>query len=411
MNVVHETRARVVVGWLFAALLTGAVCARLAPTIATIAFQPGADEGWYRYFMQRAAADGASVLPELTREWLADPATHIFPNPSRAGFILLSAAWSKLFGQGFEALAYLSLASHAALVLVQFGFARRRFGTPAAAAIALLTATSPLLLGLSRRALTDSFLTLCQVSSLWLFLECVAAPRALGRQLAFVALFALAILTKEITGLLGAPLALFAWIERRRGGELTLPRTALLLVAPVALTIAVWLVACGGVTPTLELLRIVLTSPATNEYALRFGSGPWYRYPIDELLMSPWTSALGLAGVVLALWRWRRGEHDAATVLMALVYVGQVAALAPFTKNLRYVAVLETPLRVCAVVLLLELFSAARAPRLRWAAAVLVALLGWRDFRGYQRDFERDGLYDPMTATLLQLRGVSGPGR
>ena len=155
----------------------------------------------------------------------------------------------------------------------------------------------------------------------------------------------------------------------------------------------------------METLRIVLASPATNEYALMYGSGGWFRYPIDELLMSPWPTALGLAGVATVLWRWRRGEYDSLAVALALVYLCQVAALAPFTKNLRYVAVLEVPLRVLAVMLLWELGAAARQRLGRPLVVALVALLcalGWQDYQL----FRRAGVYDPVTLLLAGVRGL-----
>jgi hypothetical protein len=183
-------------------------------------------------------------------------------------------------------------------------------------------------------------------------------------------------------------------------------RTLAVLAGPALASLALWALAAGNPATLLRVMRIVLLSPASNEYAIAYGSGGWYRYPIDELLMSPWPTALGLAGVVVALWRWRRGEYDCLAVALALVYVAQVLVLSFFTKNLRYVAVLEMPLRVLAVVLLWELLRARSSALGRWTCVATVALLCWLGHRDYELIWLRWKTYDPVTLPLAGARGL-----
>jgi hypothetical protein len=127
------------------------------------------------------------------------------------------------------------------------------------------------------------------------------------------------------------------------------------------------------------------------------------------MLMSPWTTTLGLAGIATTLWRWRNGDYDALAVFLAVVYVGQIATLAPFVKNLRYVALLEMPLRLSAVALLLHPSVLGKTVVARGAAAALVGLMAASNVRDFQRCFIEGKLYDPLTVHLVRFREMSPP--
>jgi 4-amino-4-deoxy-L-arabinose transferase-like glycosyltransferase len=378
-----------------------------AARLDEVVYQPGSDDGYYLRYLREVVEGGLGALPGQFRFYLGDQRHWIFPPPSRIGFTLVSALFARVDGVRLETLSHLSVASFLALVAVQFVFARRWFGDLKALLVAALTAFSPLYLGLSRLALTDSFVSLTQVASIWLFVEYVRAPQRLRWTLAFGLAFTFAILTKEISGLLALPFGLYALVERvLRKREVPLARTIAMLCVPALVSLVLWAVAAGNPATLLRVMKIVLLSPASNEYALAYGSGGWYRYPIDELLMSPWPTALGLAGVVVALWRWSKGEYDSLAVALALVYVAQVGVLSFFTKNLRYVAVLEMPLRILAVVLLWEVLRARSSTIGRWACVACVALLCWLGHRDYELIWLRWKTYDPVTLPLAGARGL-----
>jgi 4-amino-4-deoxy-L-arabinose transferase-like glycosyltransferase len=376
-----------------------------ASTMGTVPYRPGSDDGYYLRYMQRVANQGPEALPRLHRWWLEEDEGrhHIYPPPTRVGFIALTALWAKPFGVSFESLAWFSWASFLALIALHFAFARRHLGDlPAALATALL-AFSPVHMSASQRAMTDSTISLFQVLAMWLFYELTLAPRSRGRWLAFVAAFAFAILVKEISVLLALPFAAFAVLQRfGRRRELPAAPITLALVAPVLVALAAWTAAAGGVRTLVEVFEIVLVSPGSNPSAIRYGSGPWSRYVIDAILVSPWPTVLGIAGMALAAWRWRHGEFDSLAVYCALVCVLQVAALGPFTKNLRYAAALEAPLRVLAVSAVCALFAGARA-RLAVAAVALVCALEAASFDALHLEAR---IYDPVTQALATARHV-----
>jgi 4-amino-4-deoxy-L-arabinose transferase-like glycosyltransferase len=409
----HPDRAATWAGWIALAAVLALVVVLIAPTMATVVHQPQADEGYYLAYSRALAEHGWGAFPGLFRAWLGNQSNWIFPPPSRVAFMVVGAQWSKLGQTHGDVQAqlvhasWLSLFAHLATVAIVFAFVRRNVGQLQALLVAALVAFSPLYLGLSRLALTDSFITLWQVASLAAFYELVREPRSRLWSALFVLAFTLAILSKEISLLLGFAFVAFALIERFWAKRpIVLWKLALLLAAPVVLSVVVWLAAAGSFGVLRDTLKIVLASPATNKYALQYGAGPWYRYIVDELLASPWPVALGLLGVAVAVETWRRGEYHALLVYAVVLYVAQVAVLSFFTKNLRYVAVLEVPLRMLVVALLWGALGAARWRVAKAAAVGLVVLLCWADYASYRLLFVERATYDPMSTTLLLARDM-----
>ncbi len=379
----------------------------LLPTLGAVNYQPDSDDGYYLRYMQEVGTKGLGAFPDLFRFYLGDERHWIFPPPSRVGFIAVSALWSRLFGASFTSLSYLSLAAHLALIALTYVFAKRWFESWKALLCAALVAFSPLQLGLARLALTDSFISLSQALCVWLFIEYVRAPERRRRGFAFAIAFSAAIATKEIAVLLALPFAVYAAVERfHRKRDVPIAATAALLIVPIVVSGVLWIFAAGDVDTLWRTLRIVLLSPASNEYAIAFGSGGWYRYPIDELLMSPWPTLLGLAAIGVVLVRWRSGAYGTLGVAMSLVYAFQVGVLGLFTKNLRYVAVLETPLRVLAVVLVWELFDSKRRLVGRVLCTALVAGLCCLDFADFKLFWLHWQTNDPVTHVLGAVRGL-----
>lgn len=400
-EVASERTARLSAMAAVAALVCGLGFA-LHGSLDSVQYQPHSDDGYYLRYMQDVSQRGLGALPEQFTFYLSETRHWIFPPPSRVGFTLACALWSELFGASLRAISLLSMVSHLALVVVSFAFALRWTSPLRAVCVASLMGFSTLHLGLSRLALTDVFISLVQVASIGLFIEYLRAPERRGRAIAFAVVFGFAMLTKEISVLLALPFAgcaaLARWGERR---AVPVARTVAILVLPGLACALGWWLAAGDLTTVWRVMKIVLLSPGTNEYALQFGSGGWFRYPIDELLMSPWTTLLGLGGVALALWRWRRGDLDLIAVSLALVYIAQVGVLGLFTKNLRYVAVLEFPLRFLAAGLIWDLCAAERSARGRVLAAAVALTLcafAWSDYDRLWLEFR---LYDPVTGALV----------
>jgi hypothetical protein len=118
------TTARLL-GWLGALALVAFLGVAVGATLADVRYQPSSDEGFYLKYMQEVCDRGPGALPDLFRFYLGDTRAHIFPPPSRVGFVAVSAAWGGLTETTLPALSRLSLASHLALILAVYAFASR----------------------------------------------------------------------------------------------------------------------------------------------------------------------------------------------------------------------------------------------------------------------------------------------
>lgn len=384
------------------ALGAGAI---LSASLGRVVYQENFDEGFYLRYVRIVQEQGLTGFRRLFEEYLAIEEFHVWPNPLRVGFIAVGALWVSGFGVTFAALSKLSVASHVVLVILGFAFTRRRTSDGRALLVAALLASSPLLLALGRRALMDAFATLTAALAIWLYLELLRRPARPGLRAGFVAAFTGAILVKETSILLIPPFAA-AWALERfvaRSELRAWPFAGLLGLAP-ALCGLVWLAASGHPVALLRVVEIVLGSPATNAYAIEYGSGPWYRYLVDFVALSPWPTILALGGLASTLARCRPGAWNTERAFFATLAIVLVAEFSLFTKNVRYLAVLELPIAFLAVACLDEILAGLRANTHRILAATAVVLVSWMGWHTFDTLFVEGGLYDPVTADLLGLR-------
>ncbi|HVN39782.1 MAG TPA: glycosyltransferase family 39 protein [Myxococcota bacterium] len=390
-----------------AALLALSVGALVASTLGSVRYAENPDEAYYVAYAGHIAEQGLAGFRQLFADYAAEPARWLYPNPLRLGFILLAMGWSEIFGVGFASLSLLSLACHVGVVAASYLFLRGLVGPRRALAGSALIGFSPLLLGVARRAWVDGPATLAGLFVLWSFCAWLGAPERRGALARFAIALAAGVLIKETTVLLLLPCAAIAAYERMAGRGLPLGRFALATAGALATCAALWWLAAGDAATVAAIGRIILVSPTSNAYAQELGRGPWYRYAIDLLLLSPWPTLLGIAALGPAALRLRERKPGDAVVWLGLALASLVAAYAPFTKNVRYVSLCEVPLRALAAWLVFSLTGAdSSRGRLALAAAciALLCLSGWLSFRAI---FVDAGLYDPMTAPLLYLRGLS----
>jgi 4-amino-4-deoxy-L-arabinose transferase-like glycosyltransferase len=391
--------------WAVGAIVLG-VGALLASTLHGITYGQGADEGHYLGYVTQVRKLGIEGFRVAFLDFAQQPERRFFPNPLRVGWIGLAALWTVLRGVSFTALSELSLTAHLLSIALAYGFARRLFGDPRALLCAALLAFSPLWLGLARRALIDSVATLTLLASVWIFWEAVRRPESPRLRLAFMLSFATAMLVKETAVLLAVPLAAFLALERYvRGRDLPWLPFVAAFGAPLCVCAFVWLLAAGSPATLLYVVREILVSPADNLYASQVGGGPWYRYVIDYLLLSPWPTLLGIGACVTVAVRARRQGLDPDTAYLVLLTGGVLFAFSFFTMNVRYVALLELPIRLLAVGVLWELLRGER-PAGTWACAAAVALLCWADYQSFRLLFVDRALYDPASLFLLAVRGM-----
>jgi 4-amino-4-deoxy-L-arabinose transferase-like glycosyltransferase len=399
-GVPDPARAPLALPWLrLVPVLALAMAMVLATPVTT--WRSGADEGFYLGYAARIAAEGPGGFPRLFREYLSDPVgSQLFPSPARLTAIGVDAVAVRLDGPRYQALAHVSLLAFLGLVALVFAGARPLLGDRGALACALLVATSPLGLGMARRALTDSLNAALLIACLGLVIHGLASRRGARWWAATAGAYALAFLGRELNLILVPMSLVFVAIDagrhRRRPSATAI---ACVSLVPAVLAGGLLAFAAGGAGMAWQALAAVVTQPGSNEYALRYGGGPWFRYLIDHLLLSPWTTLLYVAWVGYAIGTRLDDDELLAWTLVPPLFL---LCAVPFAKFVRWTLFLDVPIRVGAVALLVAHAGGARA-----RAVVGLAILGLvaSQLLGFYRVFVAADVYDPTSFGLLTLRG------
>jgi len=367
------------------------------------------DEGVWLDYAGQVAQKGLPAFPELFKNYLADhEKNQYFPTPLRLTTIGVNALAVRLWGAHLESLQRVAWLSFLALLVLVFWNFRKCFGDWAAYGTTLLLAVSPLHLAMARQALSDSWVALLTVASLMLFLR-VLLDGSRPRQWVWVSLlYSAAFLARESSIILiPVSWALMGWHAFQSRERLTPWPVLAVSLIPLAGAVLLCILAAGGMAPVWKTLSITYASVATNSYAIQYGSGPWFRYVVDGLLISPGIVLLYLLGLGVLLAGRSENAYVRAWMLVPVLFVG---CLALGTKNIRYALSLEVPIRFGAFCFLWWITLGKRETLIRWFCLVL-ALAGivWLDVRSFSELFVAWGRYDPVSYSLLAIRQFLPP--
>ncbi|MBU4376953.1 MAG: glycosyltransferase family 39 protein, partial [Candidatus Omnitrophica bacterium] len=349
---------------------------------------------------------GPRAFPALFRIYISDQANWVLPSPLRIAFISLSALWLRIFGMTYFSLSSLSLFSYLLMLGVSYYFAKKYFGERYALFFVVLIGFSPLNMAMARRALLDSTANLFLVSSMWLFFD-MLEDRKKFKHVFFTAIYAIAILMKESAVLL-IPVFISYLFIRKYGLKKDVMRNDFLSASiyPAAITAAIYLIASGSVSNVLKIARIIISSPATNQYAVLYCSGSWIRYITDFFLISPLVLLFALGFIISYLSSKKRDVKIAYFLIVTVVYY---LILNLFAKNIRYAMLLDIPLRLFALGAVLRLTENRGGKYRHLYAPIIILALAAYDYMSFYRLFIADGIYDPVSALLLSARGIALP--
>lgn len=393
-----------ILAWSIVASALGLAALALAWDFRAFTWDPSDDATYLRY-TRRVFHQGPQAFPQLFQNFVSNTERWNSPPPSRVLHTSLAAALAWLFGDEMRTLGYLSVSCHLALIPSTFLLARRVTGELQAALIAALLATSPLLLALAGTALSDSCAFLFAACAVWMFLRWLERPRSVRATAALIVALWLAFAAKELSLFLIAPLAACAWLDaRHRSDGARLGDIALAFATPCLAVFGTWVLAAGGVSTLRSTFEILLSSAGTNPYAHEVGSGPWYRYLIDLLLLSPWVALLAFAGVGVLALDLAAGAWNRTAVCCALLLAGLLLEGSFFSKNIRFLMILELPVRGLAVFALTRITTHAWPRRAQAVLLASVALLIAFDCASFFDPLSY--IYDPNTPELLRMRGI-----
>ena len=378
----------------------------------------GFDEARYRENVLKLDHAGVWQYPAICQVYVEDqrnPEAITKLPPTRFVYIFAGWLWKRAeFGDarplapgtpGFTARdpALVSLHRVAALfaclgLLVSGVAAWRMLGLRALPGVLALLAFSPMAMHLGQHAMIDGVFAFWAILNLWLLWENLQRPNDTRLLAAYAAGLALMVMTKENAFFVYLALCGLAGVNRwAKFGTVTRKLVAISIGGPLAGVLALVFLA-GGLSEFAEIYRLLVSKAQGLTYAIKTGDGPWHRYCVDLLLLSPLVFLLAVGGLFTQLPRQRPLVFLAAFVGFSYLVMCNVR----YGMNLRYASIWDLPIRALAAVQIAAL--AAHFGRWQALAATLgiVALCAY-DLRQYQLFFADAGLYELVTGGLLQV--------
>ncbi len=277
-------------------------------------FFKGADEGYYFNYAAAIIERGMAGFPYLIKSHIENPQSYLVPPPSRVGHVLFTALWLRLFGASFTNLFKFSFFCYVLFILVNIYYSRKIFGKDIAYLFALLVSSSPLVMAMGKRALSESNLNLFSALSLWTFMDFLVTKKK-SRFFVFLLFYSLCVTVKESSLLFVVFFIAFFLIYKYyfknpiRG--IYFANIALLWLVIGSIFYIVLFI--GGFGNFINLAKAVISAHfggvKFSPYAVLFCTGPWYRFIIDYLLLAPITTLLFIGYfvnvLVLRKWEWR----------------------------------------------------------------------------------------------------------
>ncbi len=288
------------------------------------------------------------------------------------------------------------------LMLVVGAAAGRMAGRGAGLAVGALFAFSPLEIHMSQHALIDGFFTFWAMLALWSLWENLRQPDH-PRWLAVYGLSLTAmVLTKENSFFVYLALVGLIGVNRwGRFGEVRRSLLAVSLLAP-AFGVAILVALAGGPGNFITTYQLLVSKAQQLPYAIETGDGPWYRYLVDLMLISPVVLCLAIGAVY-----WATKER---VYLYLIAFVGfsyLIMCNVRYGMNLRYATIWDFPLRMLAYAQVCWVIGAGQpenvaSRRTGWLLAAIIAALCLYDLCQYYIFFMKMDLYELATEGLLQ---------
>jgi len=330
--------------------------------------QLGFDEGLYRDYADKLTRFGLISYPEIIERYREKQQT------------LTSAVFSML------------------TLLLAAIFAARLGGSGYAIGVGALMAFAPTQLHMSQHALVDGFFTFWATLVLWSLWENLRAPRDWRWLALYVVALTATVLTKEN--------AFFVWVavvailianHWLKFGTVTRELLLATVIGPVLGVVLLGMLA-GGAGPLIATYQLSVTKNYELKYAILTGDGPWYRYLVDLMLVSPVVLLLAV-GSIFNLTRLKKTEW-LCLIFIAASYL--VMCNIKYGMNLRYANMWDLPLRVLAFSQLLVLIGFIAQ---RWRSIALFAAVGLTcalEMRNYVVMAVEYPLYELVTPELMR---------
>ena len=310
--------------------------------------QIGFDEGLYRQYVSALIKDGVGSYPDIVQGYIdvqKQLPGSILP-PLRFLYIFSAYSWHSIFGsEALEALHQVAAFFSMLTLGLATVFTWRLRGSTWALGVAALMAVAPTQIHMSQHALVDGFFTFWALLCLWFFWENLRAPRDWRWLIAYILALALLVITKENSFFVWIALVVLLVTNRwLQFGTVTHELVVATILGPLLGIVALVFLA-GGIDLFVQAYQLSVGKNFQLRYAILTGDGPWYRYLVDLLLVSPVILILAL-GSIFHLDRTKKPELF-MSIFVAASYL--VMSNVKYGMNLRYANMWDMPLRFLAL--------------------------------------------------------------
>ncbi|HEX4086407.1 MAG TPA: hypothetical protein VHY22_15940 [Chthoniobacteraceae bacterium] len=372
------------------------------------------DEGLYIYNVKLVQMVGPFQYPALVERYVEKQSamSAVMLPPTRCMYILLAWAWDAMFHTGpMMALRTVAAIFSTLSFLLAGLFAYRLGGVRYALVVGALMAVAPMELMLAHRELVDGVFAFWALLCLWLLWENLERPGKLGWLAAYAGAIACMVLTKENAFFaavgLGGTLCAMTFVPGLKTGR---PAWSLFIATFAGGVMGALVLVCmaGSVHTLLETYHLLVVKAEKMDFAYQTGGGPWFRYLVDLMLISPMVLLPAIGGI----FALRRDNREGVFLFLFVLFSCAVMVNVKNGMNVRYATMWDMPLRFLAAGILLQMAGCVRrAPVL--AAVALVALIGASELHHYWLYFVKDDIGEPVTQYLMWASQIvrTGPAR
>lgn len=364
----------------------------------------GFDENLYGRYVDTLISRGITSYPDLAEDYVAAQsrlAAAILP-PTRFLYIFSAYLWHQTWGtDALGSLKAIASVFSMLLLFVSAAFAWRLAGPRVALCVAAFMSCAPTQIHMSQHALIDGFFAFWATLCLWLLWENLQHPNNWRYLAPYTLALALMVLTKEnaMFAYIGLVALLVAnhWF---RFGQSTRVLWMLTLVGAL-LGVAVLVNLCGSLQTATRVYLLLTSKASVLPYAVKTGDGPWSRYLVDLMLMSPVVLILAIG----TIFRLDRAQKPALFMSIFIGVTYLIMCNIRYGMNLRYANMWDLPLRYLAVLCLMNLTGRfGRGKDL--ALGLTVAAICLIELHQYFVFFVKFELYELVTEGLLRAVNI-----
>jgi hypothetical protein len=261
-------------------------------------------------------------------------------------------------------------------------------------------------MAMGKRALTDSMGNMFIIISIWVFLRFLLSEKKFLNFIIFIFFYSYAVLVRELFFIFICYFCLVFLIYKylyNNKRELSDTYLISIVLLPPALVFSAWFIFSRSFSDVKLLLNLHRTMPSLNQYSVLFCRGPWFRYIVDYILISPFVTILGLSFIIYAVTNRQilkdfKIFYFIVSALSVFLLLGNI----DYTKDIRYVLSLDVFMRLFVIFMLKEIFK--KSEKFAHFSFYVVLLLCLADYSNFIYLFCQKNIYDPVSYSLLQAR-------